>query len=154
MRDGLDTGVGSPRLYPGAVAFWVALDGKLLPYGTGEAHINFTTTWDRVMPEVDSRLVGRAYRFWCCNYWAAQPDELFRFATVLDRAIEAFKNDGIALMPTNYFREPSAAMRQAGLAAYPLMPFVLERLAPSYFHLASNATIWDTSSAWKKPHVW
>jgi len=154
MRDGLDAGEGSPRHFPGAVAFWVGLDGKLLPYGFGEGHKNFTTTWDRVMPEVDDRLVGRAYRVWFCNYWAAQPHELFRFASVLDRAIEAYTKDGVALMPTNYFREPSAAMRRAGMAAYPLMPFVLERLAPSYFQLASNATIWETKSAWKKPHVW
>jgi len=62
-----------------------------------------------------------------------------RYARVLRRAVAELTADGAALRPTTYpERNATRATREAGMDAYPLMPFLLERLAPTYFQLVSG----------------
>jgi hypothetical protein len=143
LADGIDEGPGVPRKHPDVAAFFIGWNGELFPYGKGEICINFTSTWNRVVGLLDHRLVGRPYKIWVSNYWVARPAELEVFANFLDRAIAAFVADGVALQPTTYGREVTDAMRRAGMPAYPLMPFLLERLAPTYYQFVSNAVLWE-----------
>jgi len=97
--------------------------------------------YERVWSERVAPLVAApVFRTFFCNQFVARPMLVARYAAWLqDVALPRIEADGRAHAPAFDsarrvdYKPPPAALRDAGYADWPLLPFILERVSGAYF---------------------
>jgi hypothetical protein len=134
---------------------WVGADSQ---YGDKLARDEPTMTaiWDTTVCAADGRFARPFSTIWC-NYWAARPEVVLGYARWLaetmvpalraDPRVLGRMGDAVVVHP-----EATPSMRRAGMAFYPVLPFLLERVTGAYFqhvcpHLSLEYVLGDVACA-------
>lgn len=96
-------------------------------------HPSLRALWDETLVQHLHPALAHPFQSFLCSYYVARPAHLLRFAAFLRRAVLLLAADARTFADATYPRPVTEAMRAAGMAHYPHMPFLLERLAGAYF---------------------
>ena len=103
-------------------------------YGDVSRHIH------EILERVAPLVAAPVFRTFFCNQFVARPMLVARYAAWLqDVALPRIEADGRAHAPAfdsarrADYKPPPAALRDAGYADWPLLPFIMERVSGAYF---------------------